>query len=223
MDVKVSPRRSFLSGIGAALAAVGVGSGRASAQSAFKPASHKEDEWLSQLPGKHRIIVDAVMPPSAGAGILYAGNMLNTNKSAYGGSDADLAIVVVMRHFATPFAFNDTIWAKYGKAMGAMLDVKDPKTKQAPDRNIYSYDYGLETTALGTTIKSVTDRGVVIAICDLATHFATSQLAKSMNMTPEAVYNEFKANTLANGRFVSAGVNAVTRAQEMGYSLIYAG
>ncbi len=223
MDAKASPRRSFLSGLGAAFAAVGLGSGRASAQSGFTPASHKEDAWLSQLPGTHRIVIDAVMPPSAVAGILYASNLLSTNKSAYGGADRDLAIVVVMRHFATPFAFNDAIWAKYGKALGAMLDVKDPKTKQAPDKNIYSYNYGLETTALGNTIKAVTDRGVVVAVCDLATHFTASQLAKPMEMTADAIYSDFKANMLPNSRFVSAGVNAVTRAQELGYALIYAG
>jgi hypothetical protein len=219
-------RRSFLSGLGAALGVVGLGAGRAAAQTApaaFAPARHKEDEWLTQIPGKHRVVIDAVQPNSAGAAILYAANLLNTNKSAYAGADKDLAIVVVMRHFATPYAFSDALWAKYGKAMGAMLDVKDPKTKQAPDKNVYNYDYGLEATNLGNTIKSVTDRGVTLAICDLATHFAAGGIAGIVKSTPDAVYADFKANTLPSSRFVSAGVNAVTRAQEVGYTLIYAG
>ena len=224
MDQKLSPRRSFFSGIGAAFAAVGLGSARASAQSGFTPASHKEDEWLSQLPGKHRVVIDAVMPASAGAAVLYAGNLFNTNKSAYGLTDKDLAIVIVMRHNATPFAFNDAAWAKYGKPMSAMLDFKDPKTKEAPSTNLYNSDqYGLAMTNLGNTIKSVTDRGAVLAICDLATHFAAGGIAQMIKSTPEAVYNDFKANTLPNSRFVSAGVNVVTRAQELGYTLIYAG
>ncbi len=222
MNRTFSARRSFLSRIGAALG-FSVAASSAEAQTAFRPASHKEDEWLAQIPGKHRVVIDAVMPNSAGAAILYAANLLSTNKSAYGGTDADLAIVVVMRHNATPFAFNDTVWAKYGKALGTMLDVKDPKTKQPPDRNIYSYNYGLDATNLGNTIKSVTDRGVVIAICDLASHFAASGVAKIAGTTATAVYDDFKANTLPNSRFVSAGVNAVTRAQELGYTLIYAG
>lgn len=164
------------------------------------------------------------MPNSAGAAVLYAANLFNTNKSAYGLTDKDLAIVIVMRHFATPFAFNDAAWAKYGKAMSAMLDFKDPKTKEAPTTNLYNSDkYGLEMTNLGTTIKSVTDRGAAIAICDLATHFAAGGIAQMTNSTADAVYNDFKANALPNGRFVSAGVNAVTRAQELGYTLIYAG
>ncbi len=228
MDHKVSARRSFLSGVGAMLGAVGLGSARASAQTRsaaapFTPARHKEDEWLAEIPGKHRVVIDAVMPNSAGAAILYAANLLSTNKSAYGGADADLAIVVVMRHNASPFAFNDTVWAKYGKALGTVLDVKDPKTKQAPEKNIYNYNYGLDATNLGNTIKSVTDRGVVIAICELASHFAASGVAKMVGSTADAVYTDFKANTMPNSRFVSAGVNAVTRAQELGYTLIYAG
>jgi len=228
MSDNFSARRSFLAGIGAAFTGVGLAAGRADAQTrpapaAFKPARHKDDEWLAQIPGKHRIVIDAVMPNSAGAAILYAANLLNTNKSAYGGADQDLAIVVVMRHFATPFAFNDALWSKYSKALGAMLDVKDPKTKQAPDKNIYNYDYALEATNLGNTIASVTDRGVVLAICDLATHFGASGVAPMVGSTPDAVYNDFKANTLPHSRFVSAGVNAVTRAQEVGYTLIYAG
>src|SRR5581483_991880 len=222
MDHISSARRSFLSGLGAAFG-FGAAARSVEAQSGFKPPAHKEDEWLAQIPGKHRVVIDAVQPNSAGAAILYAANLLSTNKSAYGGTDADLAIVVVMRHNATPFAFNDTVWAKYGKALGTVLDVKDPKTKQAPDRNIYGYNYGLDATNLGNTIKSVTDRGVVIAICDLASHFAASGVAKIAGTTATDVYNDFKANTVPNSRFVSAGVNAVTRAQETGYTLIYAG
>ena len=224
MDQKLSPRRSFFSGIGAAFAAVGLGSARATAQSGFTPASHKEDEWLSQLPGKHRVVIDAVMPASAGAAVLYAGNLFNTNKSAYGLTDKDLAIVIVMRHNATPFAFNDALWAKYGKALSANLDFTDPKSKEAPSTNLYNATgYGLALTNLGTTISSVTDRGAVIAICDLATHFASAGLARATNGKADDIYADFKANTLPHSRFVSAGVNAVTRAQELGYTLIYAG
>lgn len=231
MGQDLSARRSFLSGIGAALAAMGFGAGRAEAQTraaaptaAFKPPRHQDDAWLSEIPGKHRIVIDAVQPNSAGAAVLYAANLFNTNKSAYGLTDKDLAIVIVMRHFATPFAFNDAVWAKYGKPMSAMLDFKDPKTKEAPSTNLYNSDqYGLAMTNLGNTIKSVTDRGAVLAICDLATHFAAGGVASMIKSTPDAVYGDFKANTLPNSRFVSAGVNAVTRAQELGYTLIYAG
>ena len=230
MDQQFSKRRSFLSGLGAAVAAVGAGVGagwsrvQAQTPAPFTPARHKEDEWLTEIPGKHRVVIDAVMPTSAGAAVLFAGNLFNTNKSAYGLTDKDIAIVIVMRHNATPFAFNDALWAKYGKTLGPILDFSDPKTKEAPSSNLYNAKgYGLALTNLGTTIASVTDRGAVIAICDLATHFASSGVARATNAKADDVYAEFKANTLPHTRFVSAGVNAVTRAQELGYTLIYAG
>jgi len=230
MDQSSSKRRSFLSGLGAAVAAVGAGVGagwgrvQAQTPAPFTPARHKDDEWLTEIPGKHRVVIDAVMPASAGAAVLYAGNLFNTNKSAYGLADKDLAIVIVMRHNSTPFAFNDALWARYGKALGPILDFSDPKTKEAPSSNLYNAKgYGLALTNLGTTISSVTDRGAVIAICDLATHFASSGIARATNAKADDVYADFKANTLPHTRFVSAGVNAVTRAQELGYTLIYAG
>ena len=230
MDQSNSPRRSFLSGLGAAFAAVGAGVGlnvshvQAQSPAPFTPARHKDDEWLTEIPGKHRVVIDAVMPASAGAAVLYAGNLFNTNKSAYGLTDKDLAIVIVMRHNATPFAFNDALWAKYGSALSTVLDFTDPKTKQAPSTNLYNAkNYGLTLTNLGTTISSVTDRGAVIAICDLATHFASSGIARATNAKADDIYADFKANTLPHTRFVSAGVNTVTRAQELGYTLIYAG
>jgi len=227
VDAKPSARRSFLSRLGAAAAAFGAGAGVAQAQPAtapFTPPRHQDDEWLAQMPGKHRVVIDATLPGSAGSAVLYAGNLFNTNKSAYGLADHDLAIVIVMRHNATPFAFNDALWAKYGKALSTVLDFTDPKTKEAPSTNLYNAKgYGLTLTNLGTTISSVTDRGAVIAICDLATHFASSGIARATNGKADDIYADFKANTLPNSRFVSAGVNAVTRAQEMGYTLIYAG
>jgi hypothetical protein len=228
MQQQNSGRRSFLSGVGAALAGVGLGSGRAAAQSrtsgSFQPARHNQDEWLAHLPGKHRIVIDAVTPKGAGEAVLYANNMFVTNKAAYSLDDKDLAIVIVMRHFATPFAYNEAFWAKYGKPVGTMLEFKDPKTQQPPSTNLYNNDtYGLTLPNLGNTIDAVTKRGAVIAICDLATHFIASQLAGNGG-NADAIYKELAGSALVpSSKWASAGVVAVTRAQELGYTLIYAG
>ena len=223
-----APRRRFLSRLGAAVAAFGAGSAVASAQSpapsAFAPARHPQDEWLTQLPGKHRIIIDAVSPKGAGEAVLYANNMYTTNRSAYSMDDKDLAIVIVMRHYAAPFALNDAAWAKYGELMAKLLDFHDPKTHEAPKVNLYNAaGYGQQLSNLGATIDTVTKKGAVIAICELATRMATSQVARQTGAEPAAVLKEVMGMALPAGRFVSAGVVAVTRAQELGYSLIYAG
>ena len=47
--------------------------------------------------------------------------------------------------------------------------------------------------------------------------------ANIITTTVDAVYNDLKANPVPSSRFVPAGVLAVNRAQEHGYTLIYAG
>jgi hypothetical protein len=134
-------------------------------------------------------------------------------------------VVVCMRHFATPFAFTDAVWAKYGKVMSGMLNFTDPKTKQAPEINLYrnSPEFALALPNLGNTIDRVTARGTYFAVCDTATHFLASQMATPMKMTADEIYKELSTSLIPNSRLVSAGVMAVTRAQELGYSLLYAG
>jgi hypothetical protein len=222
-----SPRRSFLTGLGAA-AITAAGVGAADAQTAARPAGafkaprHADDDWMDTLPGKHRMVIDAVTPHGAGEAILYANNLYEANKP-YGLTSKDLAIIVVMRHFATPFAFNDEIWAKYGKPMGEFLKFMDPKTKQPPSTNLYNAStYGMELPNLGATIDGALKNGTHIAICDVATHFVTGMLA-GQGGDANAVYTTFKSNALPQSHFVSAGVVAVNRAQERGYTLIYAG
>lgn len=227
MDDGIRSRRALIVGAGSVMAAAALGTRSASAQSAgdFRPAAHPEDAWLNQRAGTHRVFVDSATPNGAGEAILYANNLFNANKAAYaGGADADLALIVCMRHFATAFAFTDVVWAKYGKAMSAMLNFTDPKTKEAPATNLYNAPgYGLTLPNLGSTIDAVTKRGAYFAVCDTATHFMASQMAAPMKLTAPEIYKDLSTNLIPNSRLVAAGVMAVTRAQEHGYSLLYAG
>lgn len=226
MTEKSRGRRSFITGLGSAVAVTGLGPAGAAAQapgSQFQAVRHADDDWMDKMPGKHRMVIDGVTANGGGEALLFANNLFNANKSAYSLGEQDMAIIVVMRHFATPFAFTDTIWAKYGKPMSALIKFTDPKTQEAPTTNLYnSPAYGLALPNLGTTIDSLVKRGVQFAICDVATHFAAAQLAGA-NGNADAIYKEFTANTIPNSRFVPAGVVAVNRAQERGYTLIYAG
>ncbi len=223
-----STRRSFLSHAGVALAVAGGSVTIADAQpargGAFMPARHPEDDWLDSLPGKHRVIIDAVSPNGAGEAILFANNLYVTNKSGYGLNESDLAIVICMRHFATPFAFTDAFWSKYGTMTGTMLKFNDPKTKQPPTKNVYnSADYGMDLSNLGTPLGDVLKKGTHLAICDYATHFFAGQAATATKGDADALYKEFKAAAAPNSHFVAAGVVGINRAQERGYTLIYAG
>ena len=228
MTERVSPRRSFLTRVGVSAVGISAMSAIVDAQAPraggrFQAAQHAEDDWLDQVPGKHRTVLDAVTADGAGNAILFANNLYQANKSGYALGDGDLAIVIVLRHFATAFAFTDAIWAKYGKPMSEMLKFNDPNTKQAPATNLYnSAAYGMALPNFGTTIDALVKRGTRFAICDAATHFIAGQLA-GQSGNADAVYKEFAAATIPNSRFVPGGVVGVTRAQERGYTLIYAG
>ena len=224
MTHDTQPRRSFVSGLGATVAAFAAGSGIARAQTPatrFQPARHAQDAWLDAVPGKHRTFIDAATARGAAEAMLYANNLYESNKTGYSLAERDIVVVACLRHFATAFAFNNTIWAKYGKLMSTMLDFTDPKTKEAPSTNLlFSADYGMALPNLGNTIDSVVKRGTRFAVCDMATHFFAAQVAMMSNQGPDAVYKELVANTIPNSHMVAAGVLAVNRAQEYGYTLL---
>jgi intracellular sulfur oxidation DsrE/DsrF family protein len=223
-------RRSFLSQVGVgvsslvgatALAAPAAAQSQTSSGGRFQAARHPQDDWLDKIPGKHRFVFDTTSPDAFGAALLYSNNFLTANKDGYGLGDPDSAVVIVARHFSTPFAYNETIWAKYGPAFGKLLNVNDPQTKEPPKINIYNSTAAVATLpSLGTTLDTVLKRGVQFAVCQMATRFIAGQLA-SNGGNADAVYNELAGNLIANSRLVPAGIVAVNRAQEHGYTFAY--
>jgi hypothetical protein len=174
---------------------------------------------MDKLPGKHRLVFDTTTPPAFGAALAYANNFLVASKDGYGLNEQDHAIIIIARHFSTPFAYSDAMWAKYSKAMPPMVVIDDPKTKQRPDFNVYGKDYGFDLPSLGATIGEVQKKGVHFAVCQMATRFFSSQLAPATGGTADAVYNELVANLIPNSHMVAAGIVAVNRAQEHGFTL----
>jgi intracellular sulfur oxidation DsrE/DsrF family protein len=219
-------RRSLLSGVGAAIAAIALGPKQAVAQSpagGFQPARHEQDEWMTRLPGKHRTIIDCATVSGAGEGILYANNLYVGNKNGYQLNESDVAVVVCLRHSATVFAYNDAMWGKYGQAMSSVVQFVDPKTKQAPATNLLnSSDYGRALPNNGISIPSVVKRGTHFAVCEMATRRISGQVASAVKADPQALFKELSANLIPNGHLVAAGVVAVNRAQEYAYTLLTA-
>lgn len=217
-------RRSVITRVGGVAAAVAVAATPAAAQGggrSFQPARHPQDAWLDTLPGRHRNFIDAATVRGAGEAMLYANNLFEANKTGYQLTDSDIAIVVCLRHFATAFAFNDAMWAKYGTVMSTMLEFTDPKTKQPPSTNLLnSAAYGMTMPNLGNTVDAVRKRGTKFAVCDMATRFFAGQLAAATKGNADAIYKELVANLVPDSRMVAAGVVAVNRAQEYGYTLL---
>ncbi|HEY3159420.1 MAG TPA: hypothetical protein VGJ78_10705 [Vicinamibacterales bacterium] len=226
-SARILARRSFFSKLGFSLAggaAVGAAGSPALAQSSeggrFEPARHAQDDWFDQIPGKHRYVVDAPNPEGFGDALAFLNNYFNTNQNDYGLKDSDLAVVLIARHLSTAFAYNEAIWAKYGKPIAERNSFMDPKTKQAPTVNLFNATgYGTQLPNRGNTIDALIKRGLRMGVCQVSTRGYAGAIAMATGSTQDVVFEELKANLLPNARLVPAGIVAVNRAQERGYTL----
>jgi intracellular sulfur oxidation DsrE/DsrF family protein len=224
-----SERRSFFTRLNAgvtSLAAIAVG-GVAMAQqksataARWEPARHEKDDWFDQLPGKHRLVFDTTAYDRLGEAMLFANNFIRVNRADYGLQSSDLAVVIVVRHRSTPFGYNDAMWAKYGTAIAARAGVEDPKTKMAPKINIFnSADYAELLNNRGNTWDSLFKQGLQLAVCATSTRGYATSIAQAVGGNADTIFNELTSNLVSNSRMVPAGIVAVNRAQERGYSLV---
>jgi intracellular sulfur oxidation DsrE/DsrF family protein len=211
-------RRSFLSRFPALAALAGAGAAKPAAAAGlapengrFEPVKHPQDDWLDSLPGKHRVVFDTWTASKFPEALQFANNIYRGNRD-YDLSEKDIAIVIVARHRTAPFAFNDAMWAKYGKYFSERMEFLDPKTTKPPTANLYS-------AQLGGLLK----QGVHLAVCNLTTRSTAQRLAEVNGEKPDDVYKEITTNAMPNTHFVAAGVVGATRAQEHGYALISIG
>src|SRR5579863_306823 len=195
-------RRKFLAQLGAGAGVVGAGviaSPSAEAQGTpdapWRPARHTQDDWYDKIPGVHRFLFDSSTAESMGWALQFASNYFTANQDVYALKESDLAVIIVARHKSTSFAYNDAIWAKYGKQISEQSEFMDPKTKEPPKINVYG--------PAGETAQA-------------------GRIAKANGLETDNVVKEITANLIGNARMVPAGILAVNRAQERGYSFIYA-
>ena len=228
-------RRSFLSRMGAGAAAFGAAFGAGSwmqAQSApkstaaaspWRPVRHPEDDWFDQPTAKHRFFLDTTTPEAFAQALTFARNFYTGNANGYGLADADIAQIICARHRSTAFAFNDAMWAKYGATLSERANgFVDPKTKQAPTSNIYmTAGSGEEPTNSGAPLDALLKRGVRLAVCSLSTRAAATAITQKSGAKVDDVFKELTDHLVPNARMVAAGIVAVSRAQEHGYTFSY--
>ena len=213
-----APRRSFLTRFNAGAASIAVlalgRSAVAQVKSAsggrFEPTRHDKDDWMDQIPGKHRLVIDTTSENGFRDGLLFASNFMLANRNDYGLESKDLAIIVVARHLSTGYAYNNDMWAKYGGSLAAPAAAGSP-AKEPP-----------KTNPNDTSLASLSTQGVQFAVCSMATQRLAGQIARVVSGKADAIFAELTANLVSNGRMVPAGIVAVNRAQERGYSLVTA-
>jgi intracellular sulfur oxidation DsrE/DsrF family protein len=224
-------RRSLVTGLSVGAVALGAslgGEARAAdpptppTQANWLPAHEAADDWL-ELPGRHRMVFDAASASGAADAADFAAGYLYANKQGYGLTPQDLAVVIIMRHFATPLAFNDAIWARYGAAMGKVIKLDDPKTKAAPTRNLLLTTDDKDPEAQEATLTALAQSGVRLAVCDMATQRIAQKLAGDDKAKAEALHKELVANLVPGAHMVAAGIVALNRTQERGYAVAHMG
>jgi intracellular sulfur oxidation DsrE/DsrF family protein len=222
----VMARRMFLARMGAGAGVVSasvIGSPVAQAQGGadapWRPARHPQDDWYDKIPGVHRYLFDSSTAESMGWALQFATNYFTGNQEVYGLKESDLAVIIVARHKSTSFAYNDTIWAKYGKQISEQAEFTDPKTKEAPKINVYG---PVGETAQAGKMDALIKKGVQFAVCSMSTRGISGRIAKANGLETDSVFKEITTNLIGNAHMVPAGVLAVNRAQEHGYSFIYA-
>jgi hypothetical protein len=213
-------RRSFLGGLGGAFAVRPASAAEQSvSNTSFEPARHAEDDWMGQIGGKHRMLFDTTTPDGFGHALLFASNFIDTNKNAYGLDYPDIGVLIVARHNSTSFAYNDMMWEKYGKAFSQRASFTDPKTKEAPTANLFNASgYGATLPSNGMTLDSLIKRGAHFGVCRLATRLLAGAAATTTGSDAGKINEELIANIVPNAHMVPAGIVAVNRAQERGFT-----
>ena len=230
----VVARRSFLARFGAGAVAFGAAfrassstaepQSPASSATPWEPARHAEDDWFEQVSAKHRIFFDTTAPHGFGEAIFVANNTFTANRTGYGLTDADIAVIICARHESTPFAYTDAMWAKYGSALAERAGFKDPKTNEPPAVNVFqAASYGALLANRGVLLDAVIKRGARLAVCALATRASASLIARQSGGNVDDVFKELTDHLVPNAHMVPAGIVAVNRAQERRYSLAYVG
>ena len=204
-------RRSFLTRFKAgassvaalAMGGIAMAQVKSPATTRWEPARHDKDDWMDELPGKHRLVIDTTSVVGFQNALLYASNFMLANRNDYGLQNQDLAVIVVARHLSTGYGYNNEMWAKYGASLADAQGKEPPKTNPS-----------------AASLALLSNQGVQFAVCAMATSRLAGVIARAVGGNAEAVNSELIANLVSNGRMVSAGIIAVNRAQERGYSFV---
>jgi len=201
-------RRSFLSRLVTVGAALGFGAPRTVSASKRKSAASEaaDDPWVSRLKGTNRVVLHSHLA-SDGIALRWAQTYLDTQKSAYGLTDADSSVLVGLNGRAIGLLFNDAIWRKY--PIG--------ETLQMPG----------VSNANGALVAQLISRGVIILACNNSIRAAGQRFLPEAQRGDPALRTAFaddaRANLLPGIEVVPAMIVTLQQAQDRGCRYIYGG
>ena len=137
-------RRGFLGSIATGAAAMSIATLsplqqlHASPETSHIPNPDDPEKIFKDLNGKHRIVFDVVEPvwimPFAWPRVFLVTNV------ATGTPEKENSVVVILRHNAIPYAFEDRIWEKY--KFGDLFEVKNDKKETCDPKCILETSTG---------------------------------------------------------------------------------
>jgi hypothetical protein len=221
-----NPRREFLGSI-----ALGAAAGIATMANPLqvfagekKPDVSEADKWFSKLGGTHRIAYD-VPHPHGIFPFAWPRVFLLTNQ-ATGSGEKDCGVIVVLRHDAICYAFEDRLWEKY--KFGEHFKAPVPMTETPATKNPFwkpaegSFKIpGFGVVQLG--INELQASGVMFCVCDAAITVNSAVVAGKMGKPADEVRKDWMDGLLPDIQPVPSGVWALGRAQEHKCGYIFAG
>jgi hypothetical protein len=210
-------RRAFLGTLAASAAAtaaaIGTGAGLAIPDAFAGPLagpSPDAEHWLDGLKGKHKQITDG-FAPNDGFPMAFVATFLGTQ-----GPNPDAGAVLVLRHWAFPFALTNAVWAKY--KIGSTLNIADPETKAPAVKNPFLKPKSGVLLTDEMAVDKLLAKGVIIGCCNVALTVLSGKLAGNAGVTPAVALKEWTAAVIPGITIIPSGVWGVNRAQEKGCS-----
>jgi len=196
----------------------------------WQPMPEAQDGWMDKPGTRHRLMFDSTAASAAESAMFYADTYYAANKSGYGLDPQALGVILVLRHMATPFGYNDTVWAKHGAAFADKLKLageqairatkNNPLLSAANDGKAKNDPKSKDGDDAPVTLATLAAKGARFAVCGVATQGIAAQLAKGSDASAKAIEDELKANLIPGAVIVPAGIVAVDRAQEHGYAFV---
>jgi intracellular sulfur oxidation DsrE/DsrF family protein len=221
-------RREFLGSLATGAAAIGMATLATPMALAATPENPEQDTdleaWFGKIKGKHKMVFDAPKPheifPFAWPRVFLMSNGMT------GTPENECSVVVVLRHDAICYAFEDRVWPKY--KFGEIFKANDPATKTASLRNPFAKPSPGEYKVPGfgpipIGINELQASGVMFAVCKMAIGKTSAVLAQSAGVTAEEVQKDLMSALLPGVQPVPSGVWAIGRAQERGCGYCFAG
>lgn len=220
-----SDRRGFLGSLASGAAALGMATLATPIPLAAAAEEDQDQEaWFDKIKGKHKMVFDVTRPHEIFP-FAWPRVFLNSNKIT-GTPENECSVVVVLRHEAIGYAFEDRVWEKY--KLGEMFKANDPATKTISLRNPFSNpkpdEYkvpGVGAIAIG--INELQASGVMFCVCNTALIKTTAVLGKNLNVDPVEIKKDMLSGLLPGIQVVPSGVWALGRAQERGCGYCFTG